>query len=398
MALTSTLGSPGIEIREVDNSIRLDSSTATTIYIPGFAAQGPVDEVMSIGTINDFETIYGVPTNAAERYFYYTVKAILDNSGNGATVLCSRLPYGTGKGDTVSNAYTMLAYPAVPVVKKKYYKKYSCLKEADNKYKISFKIDDITVSYECLKAKADTASEWKKIENTKNVTTNTYTFSILDDNKGYTLKSSTEKEATILNDETYYSFDQYILDDKSKIENAFKVGSNSATLEEYYISVDDDKIVSDKLTITKIGAAKIPELGALISTETDGFKTEGFNAPELSLSVTANDAGNLTSFVAKGLIASESVDNKYIVHISYTIISNTDDPVPCGSIYLKLSYNSNVTTSSNAGMTSGTIESKFVEAFDISESYDGQYSGQSASESSKFADEITYIVGSPVTY
>ena len=118
MALTSTLGSPGIEIREVDNSIRPDSSTATTIYVPGFAAQGPVDEVMSIGSIGDFELIYGVPTNAAERYFYYTVKAILDNSGNGATVLCSRMPYGEKAGDTVSNAYTMLVYPAVPVIKK----------------------------------------------------------------------------------------------------------------------------------------------------------------------------------------------------------------------------------------------------------------------------------------
>jgi hypothetical protein len=120
MALISTLGSPGIEIREVDNSIRLDSSTATTVFVPGFAAQGPVDEVMSIGSISDFETIYGVPTNAAERYFYYTVKAILDGGGQGASVLCSRLPYGSGQGDTVSNAYSLLAYPAIPVIKKNY--------------------------------------------------------------------------------------------------------------------------------------------------------------------------------------------------------------------------------------------------------------------------------------
>jgi hypothetical protein len=120
MALLSTLGSPGIEIREVDNSFRLDSSTATTVYIPGFAAQGPVDEVMSIGSIADFETIYGTPTNAAERYFYYTVKAVLDGAGQGVTVLCSRLPYGSDLGDTVSNAYTLMAYPAIPVVKKNY--------------------------------------------------------------------------------------------------------------------------------------------------------------------------------------------------------------------------------------------------------------------------------------
>ena len=117
MTLTSTLGSPGIEIREIDNSIRVNSSTATTIFVPGFASQGPVDEVMSVGTISDFETIYGVPTNAAERYFYYTVKAILDGSGAGTQILCSRLPYGEDAGDTVSSAYTMLAYPAIPVIK-----------------------------------------------------------------------------------------------------------------------------------------------------------------------------------------------------------------------------------------------------------------------------------------
>jgi hypothetical protein len=142
MALTSTLGSPGIEIREVDNSYRLDSSTATTVYIPGFTSQGPVDEVMSISSIADFETIYGIPTNAAERYFYYTVKAVLDNSGAGVTVLCSRLPYGSGAGDTVTNAYTLLAYPAIPVIKKKHEKETPMI--SNGVYK--FISDNVTVA------------------------------------------------------------------------------------------------------------------------------------------------------------------------------------------------------------------------------------------------------------
>ena len=120
MALTSTLGSPGIEIREIDNSIRIDSSTATTVFVPGFAAQGPVEEVISIGSMDDFELIYGKPTNGAERYFYYTVKALIDKGGSGCRVLTSRLPYGEGLGDAVSDAYTLLAYPAVPVIKKQY--------------------------------------------------------------------------------------------------------------------------------------------------------------------------------------------------------------------------------------------------------------------------------------
>lgn len=117
MALTSTLGSPGIEIREIDNSVRIDANTSTTVFVPGFAAQGPVEEVISIGSLEDFQLIYGKPTNGAERYFYYTVKALLDKGGSGLRVLTSRLPYGAGDGDNVSDAYTLLAYPAIPIIK-----------------------------------------------------------------------------------------------------------------------------------------------------------------------------------------------------------------------------------------------------------------------------------------
>lgn len=117
MAKTSTIGSPGVEVREYDESLRIETSTATTLFIPGFAAQGPVEEVINIVSMEDFVNIYGEPTNAAERYFFYTVKSILDNSGAGTSVMTSRLPYGAGKGDTVSTAYTMLAYPSIPVVR-----------------------------------------------------------------------------------------------------------------------------------------------------------------------------------------------------------------------------------------------------------------------------------------
>lgn len=117
MAKTSTLGSPGIEVNEVDNSVRPSTSTACTILVPGFASQGPVEEITSIGTLSDFQTIYGTPTNAAERYFYHSVKALKENSGPGTHVLATRLPYGSGEGDNISSSYTLLAYPAIPVAK-----------------------------------------------------------------------------------------------------------------------------------------------------------------------------------------------------------------------------------------------------------------------------------------
>ena len=118
MSKLSTLGSPGVEVREIDNSLRVDVDSSTTYFVPGFAAQGPVEEVHSIGTMSDFENIYGLPTNEAERYFYHTVKSIIDNSGSSTTVYVSRLPYGAKEGDTVSSAFTLLSYPAVPVIKK----------------------------------------------------------------------------------------------------------------------------------------------------------------------------------------------------------------------------------------------------------------------------------------
>ena len=421
MALTSTLGSPGIEIREVDNSVRLDSSTATTIFIPGFASQGPVDEVMSIGTINDFESIYGVPTNAAERYFYYTVKAILDNSGNGATVLCSRLPYGTGKGDTVSNAYTMLAYPAVPVVKKKHYEKYSCLEketiESKECYVAKFKIGNKVVKYSCpipstdgtttvsdgitgdQATDPDTSSSWSPVGSYDK----TYVFGILGDDGGYSLSYDNKVVAYCLNKFKYYDFDQYILDDDaiSIFENAFSANPNTTRtnssipteLKEYYISVDDNMITSESLNFIKIGTCTIPITGAFISTEDEGFDEESFAAPELTI-----DDEDGKEYTANGLIATESIDGKYIVHASYTISTADTDPVPCGSIYMKFEYNSDIEGYVTTGNSACDAEASFVDAFEIAKAYDGQYSNQSASDVDNFSNEITYIVGSPVTY
>lgn len=114
---TSTLVSPGVEIRERDESLRITTQAGTSIFIPGFASQGPTEEVTKISSINDFEIIYGTPTNAAERYFYYTVLSVLNNGGNAANVYVSRLPYGLGEGDTVSDAFTLLSYPAIPIIK-----------------------------------------------------------------------------------------------------------------------------------------------------------------------------------------------------------------------------------------------------------------------------------------
>lgn len=110
MALKPTIVSPGVELFEYDDSVRASIPAGTTVFIPGFAPQGPTEEVSYVSSIEDFEQTFGYPTNPAERYFYRTVANVLASS---ATVAVSRLPYGKGEGDIKSPQYTVLGYPAL---------------------------------------------------------------------------------------------------------------------------------------------------------------------------------------------------------------------------------------------------------------------------------------------
>ena len=106
-----TIQSPGVEIREIDLTQRPAAPLGTSVFVPGFSNQGPTDEVLNVGTFSDFEEIYGKPTNAAERYFYHSVKQVFNSDAN---VYVSRLPYGTGNGLAANeNKYTALVYPVV---------------------------------------------------------------------------------------------------------------------------------------------------------------------------------------------------------------------------------------------------------------------------------------------
>ena len=104
-----TIQSPGVEIREIDLTQRPAAPVGTSVFIAGFANQGPVDEIFNVGTFAEFEEIYGKPTNAAERYFYHSTKQIFNSDAN---VLVSRLPYGTGDG-TSTEKYSALVYPVI---------------------------------------------------------------------------------------------------------------------------------------------------------------------------------------------------------------------------------------------------------------------------------------------
>ena len=106
---TLTITSPGVQINEVDLSIIARPIGATDVLVTGFAPQGPTEEIINIGSVSEYEEVFGTPTNAAERYLYYTSRQILSQSP--ANLLVSRMPYGSGGGEGYTNSYSALVYP-----------------------------------------------------------------------------------------------------------------------------------------------------------------------------------------------------------------------------------------------------------------------------------------------
>lgn len=109
---TRTIQSPGVEIREVDLSLRVPQNIGTNFYLTGFAQQGPLDEVIKVSTKSEAIQIFGAPTNPAERYFMHTMFELLNSPGN---VYVNRLPYGAGTGDGFGSMYSALVYPVQAV-------------------------------------------------------------------------------------------------------------------------------------------------------------------------------------------------------------------------------------------------------------------------------------------
>ena len=102
-----TIQSPGVEIKEIDQSLRPVLPAGTNILATGFSDRGPTDEVIQVTSQSEFEQIYGTPRTPAERYFYHTVRPLFQSPAN---ILTYRLPYGADRGVGFGNNYGTLAY------------------------------------------------------------------------------------------------------------------------------------------------------------------------------------------------------------------------------------------------------------------------------------------------
>jgi phage tail sheath protein FI len=106
--MSRIITSPGLQITEKDLSLRVFQPAGTSVVVPGFAAQGPSSEPILVTSISEFESIFGYPTNAAERYLYYSCKEILNSP---AILNVVRLPYGADGGSDFSKSFSGLFYP-----------------------------------------------------------------------------------------------------------------------------------------------------------------------------------------------------------------------------------------------------------------------------------------------
>ena len=108
-----TIESPGIQIVETDlTSRRVEVDLIPTAVVTGFASQGPTDQIVTVKSISEFQTIFGLPQNAAERYLWHTVEQLV---ASGPEVKVTRLPYGANGGDGSQNYYNALLYPILPL-------------------------------------------------------------------------------------------------------------------------------------------------------------------------------------------------------------------------------------------------------------------------------------------
>ena len=90
MSIQRTIQHPGVETREIDKSQYTPSIEGTYCLLAGYADKGEELNPLIVSNSQSFDTIYGYPTNEAERYFYYAGQEILRTGG---TLVAAKLPY-----------------------------------------------------------------------------------------------------------------------------------------------------------------------------------------------------------------------------------------------------------------------------------------------------------------
>jgi hypothetical protein len=111
--MSNIIASPGVQFNEIDFTINSRVPNNNTVFMTGFANQGPVYEPVYITTLAEYEQIFGAPTNSAERYLFHSARQILQKTQS--QLLITRLPYEIPNAVVNSNNerlnHSVLIYP-----------------------------------------------------------------------------------------------------------------------------------------------------------------------------------------------------------------------------------------------------------------------------------------------
>lgn len=111
--MSNIIASPGVQFNEIDFTINSRTPNNNTVFITGFANQGPIYEPTYITTLAEFEQIFGAATNSAERYLYHSARQILQKTQS--QLLVTRMPYEIPNAVTNSTGqrlnHSVLLYP-----------------------------------------------------------------------------------------------------------------------------------------------------------------------------------------------------------------------------------------------------------------------------------------------
>jgi len=100
-----TIQSPGVEIREFDKSQYSTGIQGSYALVMGYSNSGPVETpIVGIADITTKNSVFGEPTNEAERYFHYACDEVIKNGG---TLVATRLPYDTLNVDNIRSLTTI---------------------------------------------------------------------------------------------------------------------------------------------------------------------------------------------------------------------------------------------------------------------------------------------------
>lgn len=116
--MSNIIASPGVQFNEIDYTFNTRTPNSNTVYMMGFASQGPIYEPVYVTTLAEYEQTFGVVTNSAERYLYHSARQILTKTQS--QLLVTRLPYEIETFAVVDGTeadklnHSVLLFPVIP--------------------------------------------------------------------------------------------------------------------------------------------------------------------------------------------------------------------------------------------------------------------------------------------